>query len=494
MDHARNALIAGGSFVEHSIRAWFAGAILGFLSLAAPAGAWADPASEPYSVSFAPGGRDEQGHFLGGTELLNLVPYQGKLYAGVGYWLDKPDFFPDSPDPASGPQILVLDSKNGHWRQEVAFPQRNASTGKYLYRRPSTMGVVEFHMDGAGNKLNPPVQMLVAGVDGLYGGVYTQKAPGVWEDTSYPFSTPLRAFAVRIDPASGVEKLYVGAGRGETGIREGAIYSAVFDPATPGRLRWNPQPEFAGFPNRVLSMAECDKQLFFSAKPSIFVQKAGSGAWSSFYDHTLTGFDASKYASGFRALTCIADPARPDERSLLTAFEGRPGQIMRFDFHDGKAVTELVVQDFVRSVLGEDWFYDTRPGGDFITAYTDMPLVQSSSGAVRLLGLLAGRRVASCKSVFFLSRAENESRPAYRLHEVASLPSPYQRSDSDLWSVRTIAVSPFPEDEGKVLYLGGYDGHFRPDHNTAWMYRVGVDVALRPAKPSCLFPPAGKDQ
>ncbi len=494
MDHSMNAPIAHGCFFRRRTRSAVVGAVLAFLSLAVPAGAQADPASEPYSVSFEPGGYDQQGHFLGGTELINLVPYQGKLYAGVGYWLDKPDFFPENPDPSSGPQILVLDSRDGHWRQEAAFPQRNPSTGKYLYRRPSSMGVIEFHMDGAGNKLDPPAQMLVVGVDGLYGGVYTQKAPGVWEDASYPFSTPLRTFAVRVDPVSGIEKLYVGAGRGETGIREGAIYSAVFDPTIPGRLRWNPSPEFAGFPNRVLSMAECNQQLFFSAKPSIFGQNAASGAWSSFYDHPLAGFDASKYASGFRALTCIADPARPDERSLLTAFEGRPGQIMRFDFHDGKVVTELIVQDFLKSVLGEDWFYNTRPGGDFITAYNDMPVVQSSSGAVRLLGLLPGKRLPSCKSVFFLSRQENQGHPAYQLHEVAPLPSQYHRSDSDLWAVRTIAVSPFPEDQGKVLYLGGYDGHFKPDHNTAWMYRVGVDVALRPAKPSCRFMPADQDE
>ncbi|MEO1334164.1 MAG: hypothetical protein AAFV29_00915, partial [Myxococcota bacterium] len=46
-----------------------------------------------------------------------------------------------------------------------------------------------------------------------------------------------------------------------------------------------------------------------------------------------------------------------------------------------------------------------------------------------------------------------------------------------LRAVRTIAVSPFPEDEGRVIYVGGYDVFDRatsPDrlqHNTAWIYR-----------------------
>src|ERR1700733_10184846 len=97
------------------------------------------PSSEPYSLSYAAGGRDNQGNFLGGTELMNLVGFEGKLYAGVGYWMDRPRLFPahagapgDSQmdrshfdparvDPKSGAQILVLDSKHSQWRQEHVF-------------------------------------------------------------------------------------------------------------------------------------------------------------------------------------------------------------------------------------------------------------------------------------------------------------------------------------------------------------------------------------
>jgi hypothetical protein len=62
------------------------------------------------------------------------------------------------------------------------------------------------------------------------------------------------------------------------------------------------------------------------------------------------------------------------------------------------------------------------------------------------------------------------------------LPQPYQRSDSKLWAIRTLIVSPFPDDKGEVLYLGGYDAGFEPAHNTAWLYRVGIDTALAPFK------------
>ena len=43
--------------------------------------------------------------------------------------------------------------------------------------------------------------------------------------------------------------------------------------------------------------------------------------------------------------------------------------------------------------------------------------------------------------------------------------------EPQLVSTRTIAMSPFPEDRGRVLYFGGYDCNAVPSHNTAWIYR-----------------------
>jgi hypothetical protein len=45
---------------------------------------------------------------------------------------------------------------------------------------------------------------------------------------------------------------------------------------------------------------------------------------------------------------------------------------------------------------------------------------------------------------------------------------------------RSITVSPFPEDDGKVLYLGGFDTNVQPCHNSAWIQRVGFTTAMQP--------------
>jgi hypothetical protein len=46
-----------------------------------------------------------------------------------------------------------------------------------------------------------------------------------------------------------------------------------------------------------------------------------------------------------------------------------------------------------------------------------------------------------------------------------------------LHGCRTIEVSPFAEDQGRVFYFGGHDCAGRDSHNTAWIYK-----SMAPAK------------
>jgi hypothetical protein len=43
-----------------------------------------------FAVSFEAGSRDDAGRFMGGTEMRVLAGHAGKLYAGNGYWEDRP--------------------------------------------------------------------------------------------------------------------------------------------------------------------------------------------------------------------------------------------------------------------------------------------------------------------------------------------------------------------------------------------------------------------
>jgi hypothetical protein len=253
------------------------------------------------------------------------------------------------------------------------------------------------------------------------------------------------------------------------------MYSGVYDPSAPGGIRWDPTPERIALQSRVMSMTECGGALFAAAKPSIFRRNDAKKTWDVVYSFPITNaFDESRYASGFRALTCINGP--DGKKTLLSGFEGSSGDILRIDPQTGAATIELDTRQFLTQQWGSP---PIKP--DTIAGYNDIPAVQTAAGEVRLFGLLSrSPNPTEINAAWFLSRMTGNP-PRYALHEVNPLPNwPHIRSDSALWSVRAIAVSPFPDDQNQILYMGGYDGHFQPDHNTAWLYRVGLNTALAP--------------
>jgi hypothetical protein len=48
-----------------------------------------------------------------------------------------------------------------------------------------------------------------------------------------------------------------------------------------------------------------------------------------------------------------------------------------------------------------------------------------------------------------------------------------------LRGARTICVSPFPSDEGRVIYLGGFDAAAGPHRDTAWIYKGTLTASER---------------
>src|SRR5258708_10832003 len=58
---------------------------------------------------------------MGGTEMRNLSAHGGRLYAGNGYWMDRPG--PEGVQPA---QVLVLDRSTARWRVERSLDERLA--------------------------------------------------------------------------------------------------------------------------------------------------------------------------------------------------------------------------------------------------------------------------------------------------------------------------------------------------------------------------------
>jgi len=94
-----------------------------------------------YSADYLAGTRDSAGNFLGGTEIMNLVSHGGKLYAGVGYWMDLPYLKNKENYPWTGAQILVKDSADSpletRTQSWAANPQSRCAEIHSLHHRLS---------------------------------------------------------------------------------------------------------------------------------------------------------------------------------------------------------------------------------------------------------------------------------------------------------------------------------------------------------------------
>jgi len=460
-------------------------AIIVIACSAAGAPAVGDVGSESgFQASFVAGSRDSAGRFIGGTELRILAAHEGRLYAGNGYWEDRPGF-----EGSQSAQILVLDGPNGRWRVDHAFDER-LPRGRALDLAVSALRDVNFATDAGGAPLPRPVSMLIAStweVTGTTRVFSRNDATGDWvpttlaQDHAMPeFLPQVRSFGVHRDRDTGIDHVF--AGQDPRGIFRGS-----YDPAVAGRIRWSSTPEldisridttvFPGLAGRlrVSSFAECNNRLYAAVGQQIYQRVDGAEPhWRLVY----TNADPARSETGLRGLTTIST-ANGGQR-LLAAVEGARARIVQVDPDTGSETTDLDLAGF----LGKAW--QTRIPY-VIAAYNDMTqLHDARQGDLLLIGLEAflppqvpvpgGHGIVDVgygrvdAGAWYLVRHSDRH---YDLHQIVTKVDPGQ----PLEAIRTIQVSPFPNDAG-ALYFGGYDADKAPAHNTAWVVRGSVTTAI----------------
>ena len=443
--------------------------ILGVCALSKPA------AADDFQLSYIAGGRDTAGRFMGGTEMRLLVAHGGQLYAGNGYWEDRP-----GPEGVQGAQIVVLDAPGAQWRVDHQFDERMPNG------RPRDLAVgalfeARFATDERRAALPRPVSLLIASNWDLTGAtrVFTRDdATGAWVATTLAQERPdpnflpqIRAFGSHRDAVTGIDLVF--AGQDPRGI-----FSGTYDPAVAGRIRWSAAPELdlsgvstAGISGRngylrVPSFAEADGRLYATIGQQVYERVDGATPqWRLVYTNPRPGHSET----GLRGLTAI--PGAGGE-VLLAAIEGNASRIIRIDPRNGGETTELDVDDF----LGQAW--GMRPNYT-IVAYNNMAKI----GGSLLMGVMAfiPRTVSAAaghalvdvgygqveSGGWYLVRGPDAR---YTLRRVAA------DFGHPLVSVRTIAPSPFAGDA--AIYFGGYDANKAPAHNTAWVARASLATAL----------------
>jgi hypothetical protein len=287
--------------------------------------AWpARPAELPqdgFTLVYAAGARDAAGRFMGGTEARNLVAYRGRLYAGIGYWEDRP-----GEEGRQGSAILVLDGPAAPWRVEHVFdetlPPGTIGGRKRDFAISALLGV-SFATDGSGAPLPVPVSLLLASSWDLTGAtrIFSRDdATGAWSATTLATDRPAPDFLPQIRSLAAHRDRSTGGDRVFGGNDPRGIFAGSYDPALPGGIRWDAVPEldisaistvgFRGLAGRlrVSSFAECDGVLYAAIGQQIYRREDGAAPrWHLVY----TNSDPGHSETGLRGLTAIANPSGP---------------------------------------------------------------------------------------------------------------------------------------------------------------------------------------
>ena len=442
-----------------------------------------------WSRAYLAGTTDSSGNYLGGSQVMHLVPHDGALFAGVGYWLD-------STSPAYGgtnasigwAQVLRLDSPTGTWVQDLIMPN---------VVRPEIVKSVTFNTDGSGKTLAQPVNLLLAA--GFVGNgsagvvLYTRNgSSGQWVRSQIISGQPslanadysTRAMLVHRDTVTGVDRLFVTVGTV-------GIISGVYDPTATGSIRWESQVEFGPLAVRPLAIIEANGALLFSAGSQIFRRIDGTApSYVVAQDDTdllASGEVIDPNIGGIRGLSAIPSTTGSGS-SLLFLWApdstNSKGCVYRLDLTATGSYSrtqEICLNSLISSYLGG------APVAYVLGAYNNFyPVTNPATALINyVFGLdswVSGSNVAftqtqTGKTGGMYAGAMYAIRRGPGNYQVGEVNGHYNSSNPALVSIYTAVLSPFAS-ESNVLYFGGYDPNNVNSHNTAWSFKAWLATAV----------------
>jgi hypothetical protein len=297
----------------------------------------------------------------------------------------------------------------------------------------------------------------------------------MWMRRAPTFAQP-RAMALYRDSIAGIQHIFIG-------IEGDGVFRGVYDPALPCRIAWEPVSEFV--PDnpwqRVINFAEANGKLYFSLSSS------GDGSFSKDKDlfaHVYERTDGPKPAwrrvyttepglawEDIRGLTAVPDPHRPGKQRLIFAWNDKVYALDPLDNYRVQA--EFDMKKGIAEQTG-------LPVMKVVAAYNDfMPFAMPPTGEkVWLTGLsvfvnpalsTAPNMKGWLRDGLYLVRRQVNDRIEYQVRYIFK--NDPANATRTLLAVRDFAVSPFPEDQGKVLYACGLDHQGQPMSLAAWIYR-----------------------
>ncbi len=418
--------------------------------------------SQSWSNEFVPGQYDSNGKYLGGTEVMSLTPHKGKLYAATSYVCDK---YYATYDLAGGTPILVLDSANAEWKQDVLF------TDNLLI--PSLKEII-FTKDYQGNTIQPDT-LLITGPNNKKDHIFIyvkDDATGNWikdSVTTVAGNVEIRSIGTHFDAVTGHQFIFIG-------VSDFGIWKGEYNASLPSKIQWNPEPEFAiSLSTRVPSITDVNGK--------IYIGTTETNTWISRILRRVDGVvpsweqvwtDTASDELDLRGFTAVKNPTGS-------------GDDLWFYWNDyfrrlQPQNNDSIIEEFN---VSSDLSMETGRvfSGHIIGGYNDHQVFWKdpvSKDTLMLIGLQAmydsvwllsnphpniNRRTIDG---MYYSRKQQGSTISYQLHYIVNN-TPVVIDT--LLAVRTICISPFAADSNNVLYAGGYHTNHVFLSNTAWVYR-----------------------
>ena len=446
-----------------------------------------------FTKDYFPGTKDRNGQLMGGVECNYLVAHKGRLYATVSTWKQKGW----NRGQTTGPQVLVKKAHDAPWEVDTTFGPE--------YGRAECLRSVTFTTDRTGRKLAEPITLLLATTTGLLSkgiGVWSRDdATGKWARMTLgqahsAWGTEVRALVDHVDRVTGVHCVFVAA-------TEGLIYRGVYDSAVAGGIAWDAEPEYrrpSTMPvQRVPASCEAGGVLYVSLEMDpkapgtggVFRRVDGSKPrWEHVYEWTHSaaqreaqiGHKQDRLVYG---LAGVPAPANPSREGLICVRDFQ-SQVLGIDLtRTDKATPALDVQRYFEKEFQSDRTKVVR-----IAPNGFVPLTHPDTGEkVHLAGLWVaypdGADTEKGNSSWYLVRHADGAYAHGRVW-TADDPVPNKGVRGGLRTTRSICVSPFPEECGRVLYFGGFDSGLSTSPEefgyTAWIYRAELPAVATTLK------------
>ena len=429
--------------------------------------------AQEWEQSFIAGNLDINGLFMGGSEVLHLVPHKNKLFASIGYWEDENNIWYGGNDLNLGwAQIICLENEDDSWKIDFDLGLN--------YLRPEILKQVIFTKDYNGNTLDAPDTLLIVGAysPNYISGIVTANifirndVNSSWDQVLvYEGGFPagenysMRDIEIYTDQVTGIENLIISVGTQ-------GIFSGKYNPNVDGKIEIGLNPEIGPLSIRSLGIAVANNALYFSSGNKIFKRNDGfNPSYDVVHDFIDLGSNINSAVGGIRGLSTISNPSGVNESMLLmwcpngqsrgTIFRLDPNESQEFDrVYETKI--SLLVEDYLP---GETVTYLLGAYNEFYS-FTD-PATNEEYNIIGIESLLQGDNYPTWNS--FYSGAIFVLRDNSAQYELQEINGAIDFDDNPLVSVRCYVESPFENED--ALYFGGFDPNGYTSTNNAWIYK-----------------------